>query len=284
MTFASFAHFRTIRDSKKGIILTKKVILLSAIIMVLAVSVASASTEIIPCAVGNKWDYDCYKLLRANVRFDGHTVAFMNDASSGSSVYQVVSSEAKSTPPVFSYTETNDMESVHGASDNDHTELKLVTDKAGLKILSSISESADEKDPDKQTYDPPLLYYGSEAETGKSWEVGTMRDRDTKTYVTAKSVGRETVTVPAGTFKNCLKVVYTSDEISGTMDVWNKTFNITSGHSRGIYWVADGIGVVKELEVATSQAETPGPTGKSVTVEASSCTVSELKPGFTVKK
>ena len=229
---------------------------------ILAATTVSAAVEIIPCVVGNKWDYDCYKVIRANVQFQGHTLAYMNDASSGSSVYQVVSSEAKSAPPVFSYTESTDMESVHGVTDSDKTELKLMIDKAGLKILSSVSESSDEKDPDKQTYDPPLLYFGSNADNGKSWDVGTMRDRDTKTYVTARGVGRETVTVPAGTFKNCLKVVYTSDEVSGTMEIWNKTFNITSGRSRGVYWVADGIGVVKELEVATSQAETPGPDGK----------------------
>ncbi|MGB9619688.1 MAG: hypothetical protein ACPL7K_04705, partial [Armatimonadota bacterium] len=135
-----------------------------------------------------------------------------------------------------------------------------------------------------QTYDPPLLYYTGDADRGVSWEVGVMREREITNPVTARGAGRETVTVPAGTFKDCLKVVYWGDRISGTMEMWDKTFTLTGGRSRGIYWIADGVGVVKELEVATTIAETEGPGGKKVTVEAASCTVSELRPGYVVKK
>jgi hypothetical protein len=153
-----------------------------------------------------------------------------------------------------------------------------------VRILSSYNESTGEKDPDKQTYEPPLVYFKKDAVSGESWEVGDMRERDIKNAITCRGAGRETVTVPAGTFKDCLKVIYSGDQITGTMEMWDKTFTITGGRSRGIYWIADGIGVVKELEVATTVAETDGPGGMKVELQAASCTVNELKPGYVVKK
>lgn len=245
-----------------------------------------AAPEILPCAVGNKWEYENVKLLRASVQFQGKAIATMRDASSGTSVYEVASMEPGSSPAAYGYIETTQMRSTKGGeSDNDRTELRVTFDESGLRILSTNRESSRDKESEKQTYDPPLLYYvSSAAAAGKSWDVGAMRDGDTRSFISARGAGRETVTVPAGTFKDCLKVIYSSDDVSGTMDMWDKTFAITSGRSRGIYWVAEGVGVVKELEVSTSTAETTGPDGKPVTVEAAVCTVSELKPGYVVNK
>jgi hypothetical protein len=231
--------------------------------------------------VGNKWEYDAVKLLRAEITFKGKSLASIREPSSGTSVYQVVGAD-KSTPPVYEYTESTDWNS-SGGTDSEKIQINVVNDSAGLKILSTVQDSQEGKAPEKQTYDPALLYYAKDPSPGRSWDVGTMKDGDTKSPTTAKAVGRETDTVPAGTFKDCLKVVYISDDISGTMEMWDKTFTITSGRSRGVYWIADGVGVVKELEVATSKAETPGPDGTPVTVEAATCSVSELKPGYVAK-
>ncbi len=109
-------------------------------------------------------------------------------------------------------------------------------------------------DPDRQTYDPPLLYFDKNASEGKPWDVGTMRDKDVNSSSKAAVVGKETVTVPAGTFKDCTKVIYSSESFTGTMEIMKKTFNMTGGRSRGIYWIADGVGIVKELDVSTSTA------------------------------
>lgn len=261
----------------------------ASILALIAVSFAAsafAATDIIPCAVGNKWQYDCYKLLRGAVRYQGKTMTSMDDSSFGSSVYEVLSVDSKAAPPVYEYRETTDTSSSTGGSDSrDQIDIKLVNSDTGQQMLSTYRTASGQDKPDKQDYDPRLLYYSRDAAPGKEWTVGTMRDEDTKVPMTAKAVGKETITVPAGTFKDCLKVIYSADTMSGNVDLWGKQFTVTSGRSRGVYWVAEGVGVVKELEIATSTAETPGPDGKSpLTIESASCSVRELRPGFVVKK
>lgn len=251
--------------------------------LALASAAAFAGVEIIPCVVGNKWTYDCYKMYTGDVRFKGKSMNKMSDASFGTSTYEVLAMD-KSAPPLYEYRETTKTSSSTGGSDSsEQVDLRIANDAAGQHIVSSYTTSTGSDKPDRQDYEPKLLYYVSDPTVGKEWTVGIMREENTRIPVAAKVVGKETVTVPAGTFKDCLRVVYSSEAIGGTVDIWQKKFNITSGKSRGIYWVAEGVGVVKELEVATSSAEAAGPDGTPVTIESSSCTVSELKPGFVAK-
>ncbi|MCE5197820.1 MAG: hypothetical protein ABFD54_09415 [Armatimonadota bacterium] len=257
------------------------------VIIVLLASLAlpvMAATEIIPCVPGNKWEYDSYKIIHGTLAIDGHAVATMQDESSGSSVYEVLSQESGSSPVIYNYREVTDLKSISGSTQHESSNLKISNTPQGLLIHSSDNESSDESQAEKESYDPPLLYFSKSASSGKSWDVGMMRSGDIKSPVSAKVAGKETVTVPAGTFKDCLKVVYTTEEITGTIEMMGQKFNITSGRRRGIYWVADGIGVVKELEVVTSGAQAPGPSGKPVMMDTSFCTVSELRPGYVVKK
>lgn len=265
--------------------MTKRTQRLVLIIATLALALpAFAATDIIPCVVGNKWTYDCYKMFTGDVTFKGKSMNKMSDASFGTATYEVLAMD-KSFPPMYEYREITKTSSSTGGSDsNDQVDLRLANDAAGQHIVSSYTTSTGSDKADRQDYEPQLLYYASDPAVGREWTVGIMREEDTRVPVTGKVVGKETVTVPAGTFKDCLRVVYSSDAITGTVDVWQKKFNITSGKTRGIYWVAEGVGVVKELEVATSSAEAAGPDGTPVTIESSSCTVSELKPGFIVKK
>ncbi len=180
---------------------------------------AAAVTDVIPCVVGNKWEYDSVKLLRASILYQGQPISGMRDASSGSSVYQVLSvDDAKSSPVVYNYRETTRMLSVNADQpDVDTTDLRITNDNGKLRILTTDHRSSQDDKPEKQVYDPPLLYFIRGAASGKPWNVGEMRDGDTKSFTTAHSAGKETITVPGGTFKDCLKVVYSSDELSGTM-------------------------------------------------------------------
>jgi len=253
--------------------------------VLVTLAAAAFATDIIPCAVGNKWEYDCYKVFKGDVRFQGKSVGSNNDASFGTSVYEVLAVDNKSAQPVYDYRETTQTKSSTGGGDSTETlDLKLINDNEGQKVIWTSQEATGDDKPDKQTYDPPIFYYKHNCAPGQQWNVGVMRDTDTRIPLIAKVVGKETITVPAGTFKDCLKVAYTSDDISGTVDMWEKQFTITSGKSRGIYWVADGVGVVKELEVSTSVAETKGPDGTPVSVSTATCVVSELRPGYIIKK
>lgn len=258
--------------------------LIIVVLVALALPVA-ASEEIIPTVVGNKWQYESVKLTHASMEYKGQVVARMNDTSSGSCVYEVISVDNAAGGPVFDYTESTSLRSTSsGSVSNDKSELKLINGPSGLKIISIVTDSSEGKESERQSYDPPLNYFSKDAVSGKTWEVGTMRDGDIKNTMTARGAGRETVTVPAGTFKNCLKVIYSGDDISGSMNVMGQKFTLTAGKSRGIYWIADGIGVIKELEVSTSTAQAPGPGGGFVTLEGATVTVTELKPGYVVKK
>jgi hypothetical protein len=253
------------------------------VLVALAAPVLAAPNPII-CTPGNKWEYDRWKLLNASIQIGGRTVATMHDASSGSSVYEVLSQEEGTSLAVYDYRETQNMKSTNGGTSDNKSDLRITSGDDGLRVLSITEDSSSEKEPDRQTYDPPLFYFNSAAVSGKSWEVGMMKSGDIKSFVYAKGAGRETVTVPAGTFKDCLKVVYSSDDISGTIDMWGKSFTINSGKRRGIYWIADGVGVVKEMEVVTSGAESLGPDGKPIQLDTALCSIGELKPGYVVKK
>ncbi len=261
---------------------------LRVLLIVAALCSSAKSRELtpIPCAVGNKWEYETVKLVRATLRFENRTLSAFRDASYGVSVYEVTAASESSDSTVYEYKEvTRTWSASGGDSHSETTELKLKSESGTLRILSSRTESSTENQPDIQQYEPPLLYYSaSDAMALKSWNVGTMRERDTKCTLSARGVGRETVKVPAGTFADCLKVVYTGEGVSGTMDLWDKPFTVTGGRSCGVYWIAEGIGVVKELEVATTVAETEGPGGRKLILEAASCTVSELKPGYVIKQ
>jgi hypothetical protein len=240
----------------------------------------------IPCAVGNRWEYDTVKLVRASIVFEGKTLSAFRETSYGTSVYEVTGADEKSSPTIYDYREETRTWST--SSHEPHFEvsdLKITAEDGAIRILSTKSRSSSETEPDEQSYNPPLLYYSiADALNLKSWEVGVMRERETGCSLSARAVGRETVTVPAGTFEDCLRVVYSGENVFGKMELWQKPFTITGGRSRGVYWIAEGIGVVKELEVATTTAEAEGPGGRKILLEAASCTVNELKPGYVVKK
>jgi hypothetical protein len=248
---------------------------------------ALAGTDIIPSAEGNKWTYDCYKYMRGTMSLKDKVVSAFEDTSFGSSVYEIVSIDSKANPPTFDYRETTTtVSSSGGQSSESQVDIKFAnTDKEQRIVSTNRAASADDDEPDQQEYSPALLYYLRDAAPGKQWTVGDMKQEDTVTPMSAKAVGKETVTVPAGTFKDCLKVVYYSDTVTGEVDIWGKPFTMASGKTRGIYWIADGVGVVKELEIAVSTAQAPGPDGKTMlSIESASCDVRELKPGYVVNK
>lgn len=256
-----------------------------AALMLFASAAVYAVPDMLPAAVGNKWEYETVKLTRATLSIEGRPLMMMRDASSGSSIYEFVSVDDKQNPPLFGYVETTDLQSAAGPNrETEKNEIRLTSDDNAVRIVATASTSGVSSEPERQTYDPPLLYFDKKASVGRQWSVGEMRDGDIKSLTTGRIVGREAVTVPAGTFPDCLKVVYSSDEFTGTVEIMKKTFKMTAGRSRGIYWISEGVGVVKELEVSVSTAEAPGPAGKPIRMQAAVCSVSELKPGYVVKK
>jgi len=251
----------------------------------LMVGPAASATDMIPCAIGNRWEFDCVKLVRGTISMQGKSLADLYDPQQGTTIYEITGVDANAKPVVYDYQESTFMKSVAGRSETEKVQIKLTSEDGVLRVVSTYRETSGEDGPEKQVYNPPLTYFMRDlAETGKGWDVGTMRDGDTFSPASARGAGRETVIVPAGTFKDCLKVIFSSDQLTGSVDIMGKKFNITSGKNRGVYWIADGVGIVKELEVSTMSAEADGPEGSKFLLEGATCVVSELKPGYLVHK
>ena len=98
---------------------------------------------------------------------------------------------------------------------------------------------------DMNLYQPPLLYLKSSARTGETWKVGKQKNMGIDLSTTATMEAPETVTVPAGTFTNCLKVVYLS-----TIENLNNEARIESGNVQDTVWYAKDVGMVKEFQVS----------------------------------
>jgi hypothetical protein len=95
-------------------------------------------------------------------------------------------------------------------------------------------------------YQPALLYLKSSAHPGEAWTVGTQKNVGFDLPTTAVMEVPETVTVPAGTFTNCLKVVYKS----AIESLINET-RVESGNLQDTIWYTKGVGVVKEHQIST---------------------------------
>jgi DUF3108-like len=95
-------------------------------------------------------------------------------------------------------------------------------------------------------YQPPLLYLKSSARTGESWTVGKEKNMGADLTTTATMETPETITVPAGTFSNCLKIAHMS-----TVESLGGESRVETGIVEDTIWYAKAVGVVKEFQVST---------------------------------
>lgn len=103
---------------------------------------------------------------------------------------------------------------------------------------------------DMNLYQPPLPYLKGAARAGENWTVGTQKNMGTEMPTTATMAGAETIVVPAGTFSNCLKVVYTSTKTSGTIGTPNGSLRVADGNVQDTVWYAKDVGIVKESQMS----------------------------------
>lgn len=262
------------RDKYKNIIFV--------FLFILICSIGNA-IEILPSAKGNKWEYESYKIIKASISHDNNVIATLNDVAYGSSIYKITD-KSGDNPVIWEYVEETKMDSPSGVSDSSKATIKYSYKNEKMVLHEITTISGTDKKTETQTYKPPLVYFDSSFKIGDKWDVGEIRDGDTTTFLQAEIVGMEDVKVPAGTFNNCVRVVYHSNKIAGTINMWDSEFKIKDAKSRSVYWIAEGVGVVKELEVYTSTSESEGPDGKPIILKTATCVVSELSPGYIVKK
>ena len=75
-----------------------------------------------------------------------------------------------------------------------------------------------------------------------------MRSEGLSLPTSATVSGPETVTVPAGTYKECMKVIYQHTSVSGTTDLPAGRLEIERGSGTDTVWLAPGVGTVKEVQ------------------------------------
>jgi hypothetical protein len=140
----------------------------------------------------------------------------------------------------------------------------------GILLLANFRIPGDSLQPPESTrFEPPLQVLKVPFDSGSGWRVGTMKMQGVSASPDAKVLGREDVSVPAGSFKNCLKVKSSSSEVGGTLQgMGGMSLNVVGGEFSTTAWYAPGVGLVKQ-EVHTRFALSSPNIPEGMTAEVS---------------
>ncbi len=101
--------------------------------------------------------------------------------------------------------------------------------------------------PESTHFEPPLQVIKLPVVFGKGWKVGPMKFQGVTVNPEAIVEGNEDVTVPAGTFKNCLKVKTFTNDVRGTFQgIGGVVMQVAGGKLLTTSWYAPGVGLVKQ--------------------------------------
>lgn len=262
-----------------------RTILSLALACVAAVATLGADERAsVPLAVGNRWEYavTVYGVISIG---EGENSRSMETSATGTCIEEVVA--VKERRPngdiVYEHRTTTSMDAgVNSEPSESGVEALMMSSKQGTLILASRSTGfGDVLTNEWEYYDPPLVLFGSGLTTGKKWKIGTIREGTLRMPMEAQVAGYETVTVPAGTFRSCLKIYGTCSKITGTMGKGKDLAVIKSGKSVSTIWLYPGIGVVKEDNVIQTKMEFPNdPSGRNQIMIGTQRKIKELKPGY----
>lgn len=128
------------------------------------------------------------------------------------------------------------------------TEAYYQVTPGGIFLLGSIRLPDDTSQQAESTrYEQPLMVLKTPPDSGATWKVGTLKMQGVSVSTEAKVMGREDVTVPAGAYKNCLKIKQTSTDVGGSMQgMGGMSVTVTGGEMTVTAWYAPGVGLIKE--------------------------------------
>ncbi len=129
-----------------------------------------------------------------------------------------------------------------------YTENYYQTRPQGVFLLASFGVPAEGvQKPDSNYYEPNLQVLKLPIDSAVGWKVGTMKMQGMSIDLEAQVVGLEDVEVPAGSFKNCLKVRSSSTKASGTLKGPALfSMNVAGGSFTSTSWYAPDVGLVKQ--------------------------------------
>jgi hypothetical protein len=100
-------------------------------------------------------------------------------------------------------------------------------------------------------YEAPLVWLKLPLQPGAKWNVGKLKLDGIDAVTTAEVAGTEDVTVPAGTYKGCTKVIYRHTQLAGQLNLPAAKATVESGQGTTTLWLAPGVGPVKETAELT---------------------------------
>ena len=264
--------------------------LIPALILVAAVITPAHAVDIrsvIPYTVGNRWEYSVTEM---DITSFGEGISSKSTESfaKGNSVTEVVSikEQRSNDEAVYLERETEKLNPVLNTQPSTIVSESLVmTSPKGFFSTAERSSDMDGNLRSKwQRYNPPLLAFNGDLTPGKAWEIGTAKEEGAVMPMKAQVLGIETVTVPAGTFKDCIKVCAYTGTITGGFELEGKRAEIRNGREIHTVWIYPGVGVVKEMllsqiQMAVDLGNAPG----FVIMTGTQRKISELKPGYIAK-
>ncbi len=114
------------------------------------------------------------------------------------------------------------------------------------------------EDAKTQRYSPPLRLFKKTPKDGDSWNVGVQRAERLSLPTQARVSEFEDVTVPAGTFKQCAKLIVEVTDPRGQIESEGLILNVRGGRIVETRWLAPGVGVVKAELTMTMTLELMG--------------------------
>lgn len=194
----------------KGTMFRKIVILCFGIIICISLSEYSFASEYYPNYVGNYW------ILESADGIQKHRISIVKKIPFSNRSVNLLHRETKDGTDKFYIATSPD------------GEIKLYWSKMFTGFLGNLVFE----------YNPPETFIPADLRVGRTWIIRGQTE-GIEVYMTSTVVKREAVTVPAGTFNDCLKI---------QQDFLIKTF--LPVNVRGFIWLAKDIGIVKEKNTA----------------------------------
>ncbi|MCS6862084.1 MAG: hypothetical protein NZT92_17405 [Abditibacteriales bacterium] len=229
---------------KKWTLVVGLVVVLSSFMVVWA---QQDGAQFFPSTKGSKWTYE--SLTKAVVNVGGMEINIVDTKGTTTEEVTGDSEEVKEPKGVMVRRSVQSEKGIVNGQDGqmDVTEATHVGwNGEWLMLYQQKIEGLPGRATIAEKYNPPLRLLKKTLKEGDTWEVGTLRQEKLSMPARAKVAAFEDVTVPAGTFKQCLKLVREVTEPTGQVEGGGFLLDVKKGNMTSTQWYAPGVGLVKE--------------------------------------
>lgn len=233
-----------------------------------------------PLTKGSKWTYE--SATKAVVKVGGMEITVVDTKGTTTEEIMADSEEVKDPKGVMVQRSVKSEKGIVNGQDGqmDVTETVHVGwNGEWLALHQQKTEGVPGRAANTEKYNPPLRLLKKTLKEGEVWEVGTLRQEKLSMPMRAKVAAFEDVTVPAGTFKQCLKLVQEVTEPTGQVEGGGFLLDVKKGNVTSTAWYAPGVGLVKEETKVNFTLEAMG-----MTVEFQQTQNRALRAGYQMAK